>query len=352
MNNEKNLQRVLENIVKDWKQDAKIASIEIITPDASLRRYYRLHLQDADISNCVAMVFDSKASPEVGGEQGKLCDEAWVELQLFLSTQKISVPDLYVDAREKSVLLIEDLGNNILAGFLDSPASQAIPMSQTAHYFREAVETIVKLQNLSLPSNFFVSKRHFSQSAYYNEMMEFVDFLMPNYKCSSNLIKEVLIKFFQSLSFELSQMQVCFTHRDYHAGNLLIDANNKLRIIDFQDALMATRYYDLASLLNDRDIDKSLGEKLYQDLLCQFYEGLNKPEGFFKDYYKVLLQRDIKVAGRFAKLKKLRGLEQYAKWIPGTLERIKKNLNLLAAESEGSKVFKDTCLALSEFQTF
>jgi len=38
----------------------------------------------------------------------------------------------------------------------------------------------------------------------------------------------------------------CLNHRDYHSWNLMIQ-DEAVRVIDFQDALMAPPQYDLAS---------------------------------------------------------------------------------------------------------
>ena len=41
-----------------------------------------------------------------------------------------------------------------------------------------------------------------------------------------------------------------FVHRDFHASNLML-LNNKIGVIDSQDALIGNRAYDLASLIDD-----------------------------------------------------------------------------------------------------
>jgi len=50
----------------------------------------------------------------------------------------------------------------------------------------------------------------------------------------------------------------------------MVTENNKLGVIDYQDALMATRCYDVVALLNDRDTDSALGMLLTPNLLEYF----------------------------------------------------------------------------------
>ena len=41
-----------------------------------------------------------------------------------------------------------------------------------------------------------------------------------------------------------------FVHRDFHVSNLML-VNNKIGVIDSQDALIGNKAYDLASLIDD-----------------------------------------------------------------------------------------------------
>ena len=55
----------------------------------------------------------------------------------------------------------------------------------------------------------------------------------------------------------LGRLPRVFSHRDYHGHNLYLqahgDSDPSLRVIDFQDALMAPCAQDLAVLLTTRD---------------------------------------------------------------------------------------------------
>ena len=55
-----------------------------------------------------------------------------------------------------------------------------------------------------------------------------------------------------------------FVHRDYQSRNLMVVDDGKLRLvwIDFQDALLGPRVYDLVALLNDsyQEFDRAFVE--------------------------------------------------------------------------------------------
>ena len=78
---------------------------------------------------------------------------------------------------------------------------------------------------------------------------------------------------FQKIAEWLAGQPMVFAHRDFHSRNLMVD-DERLGVIDFQDALMGPVTYDLASLLRDSYIalDESLVDRLlayYQEKMCQ-----------------------------------------------------------------------------------
>ena len=76
----------------------------------------------------------------------------------------------------------------------------------------------------------------------------------------------------KKLALNLKQKNDIFVHRDFHVSNLMF-VNNRIGIIDSQDALIGNKAYDLASLIDDVRLktSKSLKNKIYN-----FYLGKNK----------------------------------------------------------------------------
>src|SRR5271166_293428 len=86
---------------------------------------------------------------------------------------------------------------------------------------------------------------------------------------------------FSLIAPELTQMTArldrcprVFSHRDYHRKNLFIQDGPRIRIIDFQDALMAPAAQDLAVLLTTRDTDEFITPAMEGRLLDFYYTGL------------------------------------------------------------------------------
>ena len=102
-----------------------------------------------------------------------------------------------------------------------------------------------------------------------------------------------------------------------------------VRVIDFQDALLAPPQYDLASLLNDRITDSLIGPELEKRLVRYYIDGrhdLDKraidTDRFFEIYRLSAIQRDLKVIGRFYYLDLVKGKPGYKKFIAPTARRL------------------------------
>ena len=130
--------------------------------------------------------------------------------------------------------------------------------------------------------------------------------------------------------FLASQPRV-FVHRDYHSRNLMV-AGERLGVIDFQDALMGPATYDLASLLRDAYIalDESLIDRLIDYYLDQLQEGRHlwtNREAFRRLFDFTSIQRNLKAAGRFVYIDRVKGNPKFLADIPRTLGYVKRNLH-------------------------
>jgi aminoglycoside/choline kinase family phosphotransferase len=109
---------------------------------------------------------------------------------------------------------------------------------------------------------------------------------------------------------------------------------NAVRVIDFQDALLAPPQYDLASLLNDRVTDSVIRPELEERLVHYYIDGSGSVTGrgsgieeFFEIYRLSAIQRDLKVVGRFYYLDLVKGKPGYRKFIAPTARRLLRNFD-------------------------
>ena len=112
-----------------------------------------------------------------------------------------------------------------------------------------------------------------------------------------------------------SQPQV-FVHRDFHSCNLLYTEHGT-GIIDFQDALYGPISYDFISLIWDRYIawPRERLESWMAEMHGRFGLGCSLDE-WIRQCDLMGLQRNIKIAGIFARLRYRDGKSGYLKMIP------------------------------------
>jgi aminoglycoside/choline kinase family phosphotransferase len=129
-----------------------------------------------------------------------------------------------------------------------------------------------------------------------------------------------LTDFFALICRFLAAEPRIFTHRDYHARNLMVQSG-RLVMIDFQDARMGPAQYDLASLLRDSYV--TVPEALVEDLIARYREGAPEPDRQSPERFRYVfdvmsLQRNIKALGTFGYQVSVRGSQRYVSSIPRT----------------------------------
>ena len=135
---------------------------------------------------------------------------------------------------------------------------------------------------------------------------------------------------FQTIAELIAAQPRVFTHRDYHSRNLMVDGD-RLGVLDFQDALMGSAVYDLASLLRDAYIalDETLIDELiaaYLDRMAQAGAGLGDRASFRRLFDLTSIQRNLKAAGRFVYIDRVKKNPKFLADIPRVLGYVRRNL--------------------------
>ncbi len=288
MTNDKRLDQ-LEDWLEVFFNDADFV-ISTASDDASFRRYFRIERNNATF---IAM----DAPPE------KENSSAFVAIATLLNNNNIHAPKIIEKDLDKGFLLIEDLGNTT---FL-----QALKGKFDLNLYKTAIDELIKLQTINTTDQ---NLKSYDNQLLTQEMQLLIDWYLPKNTSQKHLDK--LRKIFDLLIINAANSPQVFVHRDYHARNLMI-TNNKISIIDFQDAVIGSNTYDLVSLLKDAYFELSLTN--IQTLLDYFYKQSNIKTPF-KDFEKQFdlmgLQRHLKVLGIFKRLSVRDGKHQYLDDIP------------------------------------
>ena len=313
---------------------AAIRSIVSLSGDASSRRYYRALLGGAGApQSIIVMELPSGTGLPLSSEELAIFKEGPRELPFlnvhrFLSSIGVKVPAIHAHWENDRIILLEDLGDTALWDQV-----QGLHDDEVLAWYQKAIDELLNLHHWGTKKrddSCIAFQQRFDSKLYMWEFEHFIEWGLekrPGAKIGAETLA-ALRKHFNEIAAVLDRESPCLSHRDYHSWNLMI-CQGAVRVIDFQDALLAPPQYDLASLLNDRITDSLIGPELEKRLVRYYIDGrhdLDKraidTDRFFEIYRLSAIQRDLKVIGRFYYLDLVKGKPGYKKFIAPTARRL------------------------------
>ncbi len=302
--------------------------------DASNRRYFRLELAGGPPHSLALMQLASpeafKQSEEaVSGTAPPITELPFVNILNHLAKGDVPVPALYYYDQAAGLLYLEDLGDVTLA-----QACQEATSPETPALYRQAIDTLVGLHlRATYPADpaCLAFGRAFDVPLLMWEFDHFIEYGIEK-RAGRTVPDEDRRRIrteMQKIAELLAAQPRVFTHRDYHSRNLMVQ-EERLRVIDFQDALMGPATYDLASLLRDSYV--LLEDELVDELLARYREQRAKagapldPITFRRLFDLTSIQRNLKAAGRFVYILMEKGNDRYLQYIPRTLGYVRSTL--------------------------
>lgn len=284
-----------------------------IAGDASFRSYFRVFTPDKK----TFIVMD--APPEFEDIR------PFCRVDQFLITNHFLAPKIFAVDYELGFILLEDFGDDKLNQVL-ARASGVDTNRLEESLYQSAVNVLVDLHQVSPP----LDLKFYDHELLLKEAMLFVDWYIPFIakKTLTDNQKNEFVGHWQNLFSRLSKPEVLVL-RDYHVDNLMLlknSADNKnIGLLDFQDAVIGSKAYDLVSLLEDarRDVKASLQEKM-----LQYYLDRSKSESssFLADYQILSLQRNIKIIGIFSRLSARDNKSSYLSLLPRVFGYVQRRL--------------------------
>lgn len=273
--------------------------LEPLCGDASSRSYYRLQ--------------NHKGGIVMDASEAKESVPVFIGVNWRLTDGKVRIPTIKAYELNKGFIFLEDVGSTHLLDKVNEGNAGA--------YYEKAIQTLVIMQET--PSK---GLEPYDMNFLLEEMN-----LMPQWYLKEHLGRSVecvegriLLGAFALIAKEvLAQPQGMFVHRDYHSRNLMVDSNDDIVVIDFQDAREGALTYDLVSLLRDVYVELDDAEIERLVLMYRDLKGLDVDDETFMRWFDfTALQRHIKILGIFARLSIRDGKDGYLDDIPLTLKYV------------------------------
>lgn len=285
------------------------ATLGPLAGDASNRRYLRL-ARNAAPQHAVLM-----DAPADRGEDVR----PFVEIASWLTDAGFSAPRIYASDPDQGLLLLEDLGDALYARVVPEQPE----LEETL--YANATDVLVALHRVDPPPGL----------APYTipEMTELAALAYDWYLAAARAPDEdAKARFAPAMSDALTThapQQDVLIQRDYHSENLLWlpgrEGMARVGLLDFQDAMLGHRAYDLVSLLQDarRDVPTDIETEMRHRYVAA--AGLDE-DAFDAAYHTLGTQRNLRILGVFARLCVRDGKTHYLDLIPRVWDLLQRDL--------------------------
>ena len=290
---------------------------------ASLRTYWRVGEPGA--GSVVVMVLPPSAGPEEIGKGGTSGPAPFVDVQRYLDRMGVRVPAIHGWSQEEGWVVLEDLGDEMMVGRLEAGDSPD-------QLYAEAVDLLARMRvtsDLGPDRDCVAFSRAFDADLYRWELGHFLEWGLEARGVELTPAERgVVERHFAAIVARLASEPRGFTHRDYQSRNLMVLPDGALAVIDFQDALLGPREYDLVALLRDSYVH--LEQPFIDGMIVRYVgavAGLGGPEldaGRCREVFDLLtVQRKLKDAGRFVFIDRVKGNPSFLPFVPRALSKVR-----------------------------
>lgn len=302
--------------------------------DASNRSYYRVGAGPS----WVVMVMPTDPTRSEEKSRGEAPAELpFVNVHRYLKRLGVRVPEILRYEPAEGLMLLEDLGDlTFEAGLLKEPGART-------RLYERAIDLIAGMRaaaERTQDPGCLAFTRAFDAELYDWELHHFREYGLEARSRASPTPAERgrLDAIFLEIARRLDAEPKGFTHRDYQSRNLMLK-DGDLVVIDFQDALLGPRQYDLVALLRDSyvQLDRPFIETML-DRYRSVYERaggqrLDRDE-FVRGFDLLTIQRKLKDAGRFEFIDRVKGNPGFLPYVEPSLCYVKQAFERVPEFSE------------------
>ena len=360
-------ERIREALDELYEGDiAKVAELDNLGGHASLRIYWRVHLPEHAATprgeyTQMAMVLPQsdeamKSEEGMSSEAAQPDELPFVNVQRYLDSIGVPVPDIDLVDMELGVLLLEDLGDETFEDGVEHLRARRdlAPEDRQEAFldlYREAIDVLVAFQEAVLRSvadpqlgtndGCIGFERSFDRELLRWELDHYREWGLEA-RLGADAVadrREALDELFERIVDELLEFQPTLVLRDFQSRNLMRKGGS-WTIIDFQDALKGPFVYDLVALLRDSYIE--LRFEQVETLLDHYVEraaehGLpwvRDPDQVWRAFHLQTVQRKLKDAGRFVYIDREKGDSSFLQYYDSSIGYVRQAIERLPGFDE------------------
>jgi tRNA threonylcarbamoyl adenosine modification protein YjeE len=254
----------------------------------------------------------------------------FIAMARALRQRGLSAPRIFSSDPARGLLLLEDFGDAFIAS-----GTPPVPIEER---YEAAVDVLIALHRQVLPQTLVVeggityTLPRYDLDALLIEAELLLDWYLPRLGMTvpDAARRDYVALWTSALALESPQTWVL---RDFHSPNLMWLPQRhgiaRIGLLDFQDAVMGSPAYDLASLAQDARVD--VPEMLELALLSHYVRARRaEPDfdaaNFARLYATLAAQRASKILGIFARLDRRDGKPQYLRHLPRVWGYLRRSL--------------------------
>lgn len=238
----------------------------------------------------------------------------------FLRGLGLSAPEIYEYDDNAGLMLLEDLGEDLVARLLErTPGLEA-------EIYRAAIDVLAVFRSgkelRPFPEHSPEMQSELASLA--------IDWYLPNATGTepSTDLRSEFKGIVKSLVAEMGAPSL-FVHRDFHAENIIWlperDGLKRVGLLDYQDGAVGYRAYDLVSLLEDARRD--IPDLLRNDLVTRFAQAAGVETELIETELAISgTQRNLRILGVFARLAVRDRKRGYVRLMPRVWNHLQRDL--------------------------
>ena len=302
---------------------------------ASTRRFFRIALGH-DRGRAVAMFTPGAPSHEIQ-KDARHARSPFLEVRDLLAERGVRVPKLLADGSEQGWVVVEDLGDDTVANYLVNHPQQKRDI------YRRAVGDLARAQKRlgELPEGCIVKTRAFDHDLLRWELDHFLEWgVTARGIAVSAADRSIFEEIAGRLAARIASWPRGFVHRDYQSRNLMVipaeDAPFELAWVDFQDALLGPRVYDLVALLSDsyQEFDPGFIDERLDEYVVTAQLGAGERALLGREFDWVTVQRKLKDAGRFIFIDRTHHNPSFLPFVEPTIAKARAALSRLSDDND------------------